>query len=179
MRPSQRNAPPPSDHSSEPEFCQQEKVKAEGVGGAEKRVGRGSTSEYLKIREGCCTGPVGVWPRGSGVSHIWAASIPSTPLAPSRQCPEEAVSRSVGSTPTKDPAGAGTPSQKNLSPGPYQPPPSTPLLHSTSVLDHQYSSSLLDSWGAQGCRTGSGERGPRALCNLADSLLLQAAFLCP
>lgn len=136
-------------------------------------------SEYLKIPgRGAALGQLGSQP-GDQVSVTSAGLHPSLSLrwhlAGSAQkrkpCPGQWV------PPTKDPAGAGTPSQENCRltlPIPSLPP----LLHSTSVLDHQPSSSLLDLPGGPGLQDRREEGFPRAPSSLADSLLLQAAFLC-
>lgn len=120
------------------------------------------------------------WGHSLGIrcqSHLLGCIHPFPLLAPSRQCPER-----------KPCPGQWVPSNQGPCWGwdsfPKEPVAWTlptlslpPLLCSTSVLDHQPSSSLLDSWGAQGCRTGAGRGLPT--CSLADSPLLQAAFLCP
>lgn len=127
-------------------------------------MGKGSTSEYLKIPgRGAALGQLGVTAWGAGVSHIcWAALTPSLHWHPAGSAQKGSRVQVSGLPPVKDPAGAGTPSQENLPPGPYHPPPpSLPYSVLTSVLDHQPSSSLVDSWGAQGCcRAGVGRGFP-------------------
>lgn len=104
------------------------------------------------------------WGHSLGIrcqSHLLGCLDPFPPLAPSRQCPGR-----------KPCPGHCVPSNQGPCWGwdsfPGEPvawtlptPSLPPLLRSTSVLDHQPSSSLLDSWGAQGCcRTGAGRGLP-------------------
>lgn len=153
-----RKSPTPWDLASLPQLCSRCRRKswAEGVGG-ERRVEKGSISEYLKIlQRRVALGQLGSQPGDQVLvtpAQLHKSSFTGTQQAVPRK---EAVSRTVGSLQPTALLGLRLLPKRTCHLDLTNHPPFLPRL---SVQTASPSRGLLDCWGARGCSRAEAGKG--------------------